>query len=129
MAMVSRGDGQVNDRPARPNKECPYWRKVRRRFTFLNKVRRVLGDLQDIVDDMDPGFDPTVYYTDPDESRLCVVDELLRDAGLLLRDGRSEEAEDKLRGEWGAYQAVREAFTNVLDAGLAFCDADEESKR
>jgi hypothetical protein len=29
--MVARNDGPVNDRPARPNKECHYSRKVQRK--------------------------------------------------------------------------------------------------
>jgi hypothetical protein len=116
--MVTRGEGPVNDRLGRANKECPYWQKVKRQFTFLNKVRRVLGELQDIVDDMDPNFDPTAYYTDPDESRLCVLGEIMADAAYLLDAGESEEADDRLRS---AGDAAQEAFAALLDAGLNCC--------
>jgi hypothetical protein len=123
--MVPRDDGPVNDRPARPNKGCPYSRKVQRKFAFLNKVRGVLEGLQDIVDAMDPDFDPTAYHTDPDESRLCVLGEVMAEAGHLLRDGESEEAEDRLlHGSMGAYQAALEAFEALVSEGLDFCEAD-----
>jgi hypothetical protein len=118
--MVTRKEGPVNDRPGQANRECPYWQKVKRQFTFLDKVMRVLGELQCIVDDMDPNFDPTTYYTDPDESRLCVLGEIMAEAAHLLDAGESEEADDRLRS---ADDAAQKAFAALLDAGLNCCKA------
>jgi hypothetical protein len=98
---------------------------------LLGKVRNALSELQGIVDDMDPDFDPTAYYTDPDESRLCVANELLDNAACALEEGDSEEAENWLVGEgpaYGdAYDALLEAFQQILDAGLDFCEDDPPS--
>jgi hypothetical protein len=116
--------GPAGKPPAGPDADCHYARKVKRELAFLNKARDALGDLQDAVDKMDPDFDPTAYFTDPDESRLVVVDELLSNAAALLRGGQSEEAEDLLKGRPGVYQALHEAFTTILDAGLEFCEDD-----
>jgi hypothetical protein len=112
-----------------PPQDCPYRREVRRKFAFLSKVRAALAGLQNVVDDMDPDFDPTAYYTDPEESRLCVADELLDAAGHLLHGGDSEEAEDLLMSEHGAHTALLEAFGTILDAGLDCCEADPPGER
>jgi hypothetical protein len=82
---------------------------------------------------MDPGWDPTAFFTDPDESPLIVLDgpnELLANAAWCLgnirhdQDGLAEEAEEMLNR---AEQIATEAFQDLLDRGLEL--AGEHAKK
>ncbi len=105
----------------KPAASCPYSRMIQRRYAWLRRVADVLHGLQNHVDRLDADFDPTAYFTDPDESRLIVLDEILAEAGFLLHDGEPEEADDTLRR---AEQAAEEAFAVIVDDGIALCEAE-----
>jgi hypothetical protein len=121
----------LNQSAGKPSEPCPYRQFVKRQFDFLAKVAGYLRRLQDVIDGMDPDFDPTTYYTDPDESRLCVVNEILATIGYLFNTGDvgdAEEAGDLLAGKWeghlSLYRALQEAFSSLLDAGLEHCEKE-----
>jgi hypothetical protein len=132
--MLGNENSAAKNRPDRPpskpaegpKKDCPYAKMVRRKLAWLNEVACALHALQDAVDKKDPGFDPTAYFTDREESRLIVVNEILGEAGLLLRDGFAEDAGDRLKFKGGAAEAMQEAFAAILDDGLDFCAAAED---
>jgi hypothetical protein len=124
--MVARDEGGGNAPP--PKERSPFWRQVKRQLDFLRRVTAALSGLQDAVDAMDSEHDATAYHTDPCESRLTVLDELLEQAAFLLHDGDAEQAENFLLGEPGAYRAAVETFGQILSDGLELCEDEAESE-